>query len=48
MSGIATQTNELVKKIPSKTKVYATRKTAPGLDTLTKKQLKLEEEKNTE
>ena len=31
MSGIATQTNELVKKIPSKTKVYATRKTAPGL-----------------
>ena len=31
MSGIATQTNELVKKIPKKTKVYATRKTAPGL-----------------
>ncbi|MFQ5782833.1 MAG: carboxylating nicotinate-nucleotide diphosphorylase [Nitrosopumilus sp.] len=31
MSGIATQTNELVKKIPSKIKVYATRKTAPGL-----------------
>ena len=31
MSGIATQTNELVKKIPNKTKVYATRKTAPGL-----------------
>ena len=31
MSGIATQTNNLVKKIPSKTKVYATRKTAPGL-----------------
>lgn len=31
MSGIATQTNEMVKKIPSKTKVYATRKTAPGL-----------------
>lgn len=31
MSGIATQTNKLVKKIPSKTKVYATRKTAPGL-----------------
>ena len=31
MSGIATQTNELVKKIPSKTKLYATRKTAPGL-----------------
>ena len=32
MSGIATQTNELVKKISSKkTKLYATRKTAPGL-----------------
>ena len=31
MSGIATQTNELVKKIPNKTKIYATRKTAPGL-----------------
>jgi len=31
MSGIATQTNGLVKKIPKKTKLYATRKTAPGL-----------------
>ena len=31
MSGIATQTNQLVKKISSKTKLYATRKTAPGL-----------------
>lgn len=32
MSGIATQTNELVKKISSKkTRLYATRKTAPGL-----------------
>ena len=31
MSGIATQTNEMVKMIPSKTKLYATRKTAPGL-----------------
>jgi len=31
MSGIATQTNELVKKIPKQTKLYATRKTAPGL-----------------
>ena len=31
MSGIATQTDELVKKIPKKTKLYATRKTAPGL-----------------
>ena len=31
MSGIATQTDMLVKKIPKKTKLYATRKTAPGL-----------------
>ena len=31
MSGIATQTDALVKKIPKKTKLYATRKTAPGL-----------------
>ena len=31
MSGIASQTNELVKKIPKKIKLYATRKTAPGL-----------------
>ena len=31
MSGIATQTSTLVKKIPKKTKLYATRKTAPGL-----------------
>ena len=31
MSGIATQTNSLVKKIPKKVKLYATRKTAPGL-----------------
>ncbi|MFB5627104.1 MAG: carboxylating nicotinate-nucleotide diphosphorylase [Nitrosarchaeum sp.] len=32
MSGIATQTDQLVKKIPNKkTKLYATRKTAPGL-----------------
>lgn len=32
MSGIATQTQELIKKIPNKkTKLYATRKTAPGL-----------------
>ena len=38
MSGIATQTNQLVKKIPSKTKLYATRKTAQDYDTLTKKQ----------
>ena len=31
MSGIATQTTQLVKMIPKNTKVYATRKTAPGL-----------------
>jgi len=31
MSGIATQTSAMVEKIPSKTKIYATRKTAPGL-----------------
>ena len=31
MSGIATQTNNLIKKIPKNTKLYATRKTAPGL-----------------
>ncbi len=31
MSGIATQTDYLVRKINKKTKLYATRKTAPGL-----------------
>ncbi len=31
MSGIATQTNALVKKIPKRVKLHATRKTAPGL-----------------
>ncbi|PIN97301.1 MAG: nicotinate-nucleotide diphosphorylase (carboxylating), partial [Nitrosopumilus sp. CG10_big_fil_rev_8_21_14_0_10_33_7] len=32
MSGIATQTEQLVRKISNKkTKLYATRKTAPGL-----------------
>ena len=31
MSGIATQTNFLVRKIPKKVKILATRKTAPGL-----------------
>lgn len=31
MSGIATQTKAMVNKIPKKTKLYATRKTAPGL-----------------
>lgn len=31
MSGIATQTNELVKKIPRTVGIFATRKTAPGL-----------------
>ena len=42
MSGIATQTNELVKKIPSrKTKLYATRKTAPGLRFFDKEAVKI-------
>ena len=31
MSGIATETDELARKIPGKIQVYATRKTAPGL-----------------
>lgn len=31
MSGIATQTRLLIDKLPNKTKLYATRKTAPGL-----------------
>lgn len=31
MSGIATQTKTLVDMIPNKTRIYATRKTAPGL-----------------
>ena len=31
MSGIATQTHNLVQKVPKKVRVYATRKTAPGL-----------------
>ncbi|MBA4453421.1 MAG: carboxylating nicotinate-nucleotide diphosphorylase [Nitrosopumilaceae archaeon] len=42
MSGIATQTNQLVKKIPSKkTKLYATRKTAPGLRFFDKEAVKI-------
>lgn len=42
MSGIATQTNELVSKIPSKrTKLYATRKTAPGLRFFDKEAVKI-------
>jgi len=41
MSGIATQTNHLVKKIPSKTKLYATRKTAPGLRYFDKKAVEI-------
>ena len=41
MSGIATQTNELVKKIPKKTKLYATRKTAPGLRYFDKEAVKI-------
>ena len=41
MSGIATQTNELVKKIPKGTKLYATRKTAPGLRFFDKEAVKI-------
>ena len=41
MSGIATQTNELVEKIPKKTKLYATRKTAPGLRYFDKEAVKI-------
>ena len=42
MSGIATQTNHLVKKIPrGKTKLYATRKTAPGLRFFDKEAVKI-------
>ena len=41
MSGIATQTNKLVKKIPKKTKLYATRKTAPGLRYFDKEAVKI-------
>ena len=41
MSGIATQTDELVKKIPKKTKLYATRKTAPGLRYFDKEAVKI-------
>ena len=51
MSGIATQTNYLVsqiKKYSKKIDLYSTRKTAPGLGILTRKQLELEEGINTE
>ena len=42
MSGIATQTSKLVKKIPNKTtKLYATRKTAPGLRFFDKEAVKI-------
>ena len=42
MSGIATQTNNLVKKIGTKkTKLYATRKTAPGLRFFDKEAVKM-------
>lgn len=42
MSGIATQTNKLVKKIQnSKTKIFATRKTAPGLRFFDKEAVKI-------
>jgi nicotinate-nucleotide pyrophosphorylase (carboxylating) len=42
MSGIATLTNELIKKIPNKkTRLYATRKTAPGLRYFDKEAVKI-------
>ena len=41
ISGIATQTNNLVRKIPKKTKLYATRKTAPGLRFFDKEAVKI-------
>ena len=41
MCGIATQTNELVNKIPKRTKLYATRKTAPGLRFFDKEAVKI-------
>jgi nicotinate-nucleotide pyrophosphorylase (carboxylating) len=41
MSGIATQTDKMVKKIPRKTKLYATRKTAPGLRYFDKEAVKM-------
>lgn len=41
MSGIATLTNHLVKKIPKTTKLYATRKTAPGLRYFDKKAVEI-------
>lgn len=41
MSGIATQTNLLVRKIPKKTKLLATRKTAPGLRFFDKEAVKV-------
>lgn len=41
MSGIATQTHELVAKMPKKTKLYATRKTAPGLRFFDKEAVKI-------
>lgn len=42
MSGIATQTHDLVSKIPSKkTRIFATRKTAPGLRFFDKEAVKI-------
>jgi len=42
MSGIATQTNDLVKKIPNiRAKLFATRKTAPGLRFFDKEAVKI-------
>ncbi len=41
MSGIATQTNILAKNLPKKTKLFATRKTAPGLRIFDKEAVKI-------
>lgn len=41
MSGIATLTNQLIKKIPKTTALYATRKTAPGLRYFDKKAVEI-------
>jgi len=41
MSGIATQTNSLVRMIPKQTKLLATRKTAPGLRFFDKEAVKI-------
>ena len=41
MSGIATQTSALTKELPKKTRLFATRKTAPGLRVFDKEAVKI-------